>query len=455
MLQDALWVDRSVAQLGLARATAYGLPEGRQSAWRTAPAPRTLTAEQACAISGLGAVLRSFYAAADKLYHLGITEPKYAFVPEYLDRGKPGRVVTTSRLPRFKGILPLIMRPDLLWTSQGFIATEFDSIPGGAGLLSGMEYLYRERGFPVPSTIDALAGAFMAIHKGGVLAIIVSEESASYRAEMTYLATELCKRDIKAICLKPEQVESRSTGLYYLNQRITTLYRFFEMFDIDNVPNGWDMIEAAAKGQVKMTPPPKAYLEEKMWFALIHHPVLQAYWNKAMGESFCSRLKALIPLSFILDNRPVPPHATINNLYLGNQPVQSFGELADLPRKERSLVLKPSGYSPSAWGSRGVVLGGELTTKAWNAELERALSQFNDHPYVLQQYYPSVHEEQAFLEFPSKQILSFKGKSRYCPYFFNAGKDVLSGGVLVTCCPLEKPLIHGMTDAVMMPGIMQ
>ena len=150
--QRALWVDKMLAELGLARPTTYSLPHGRNAAWRVAPEPAILSVEQAEEISGLGHVLRSFYTAADKLYQLGLNDARYAFVPEYLDKGKPARIVAVARHARFKGVLPLILRPDLLWTEGGFMATEFDSIPGGVGLLSGMESLYRGFGDNVPNS---------------------------------------------------------------------------------------------------------------------------------------------------------------------------------------------------------------------------------------------------------------------------------------------------------------
>lgn len=452
--QRALWVDKELAELGLARPTTYSLPHGRNCAWRVAPAPAMLSLEQAEAISGLGRVLRSFYIAADKLYYLGLSDPQYAFVPDYLDKGKPARIVAVSRNARFKGVLPLIFRPDLLWVDSSFAATEFDSIPGGVGLLAAMESLYRTLGSNVPSSADAFAQSVKSLHKTGLFAFIVSDESAGYRDEMSYLASELNKRGVKACCLRPEQVQFRTDGLYYDEQRITTLYRFFELFDIDNVANGWDMIEAATQGLVKMTPPPKAYLEEKLWFALIHHPVLRQYWEQSMGVKDFARLVGLIPLTHVLDPRPVPPHAIIAGLYKKGQVVNSYGELRNLPRSDRSYVLKPSGFSPTAWGSRGVVLGRELTTRAWAQQLERALASFEEQPFVLQQYYHSSTHSQEFYDFASGKLQEFTGKSRYCPYFFNTSKTVIPGGMLVTTCPVDKPLIHGMTDAVMVPAIL-
>lgn len=445
-------IDSTLAQLGLARPTTYKLPHGRQSAWRVAPEPHVLTQEQQVSILNLGSVMHRFYQAADRLYHVGLSEKRYSFVVEYLDQGKPAGIVNMGRHPRFKGVLPLIYRPDLLWTSEGFVATEFDSIPGGAGLLSGMERVYSDLGFQMTDTAQAFHTAITLIHRSGLLAIVVSDESIGYRDEQAYLAARMQEMGLPAVCLAPAQVEVTHEGAFYLGKRIGTIYRFFELFDIDNVPNGWEMLHLAQSGLVKMTPPPKAYLEEKLWFAFLHHPILESYWINALDEPAFGFLKRMVPCTHILDSRPVPPHAVIPGLTFNGQPVHSYDQLLSLPRGERAFVLKPSGFSPSAWGSHGVVLGRDLTTRAWNEAVRQALRSFDHLPYVLQPFHYSATCEQEYYDFRVGDIQTFTGKSRFCPFFFNTGKTVTRGGTLVTTCPVEKPLIHGMTDACLVPA---
>jgi hypothetical protein len=46
-----------------------------------------------------------------------------------------------------------------------------------------------------------------------------------------------------------------------------------------------------------------------------------------------------------------------------------------------------------------------------------------------------------------------KGRARLSPYFFvNKGKVNL-GGVLATVCPANKKILHGMSEAVMIPVV--
>jgi hypothetical protein len=54
------------------------------------------------------------------------------------------------------------------------------------------------------------------------------------------------------------------------------VYRFFELFDLANVPNAKVILELAAAKRIRLTPPPKPMFEEKMLFALLWNRNLQA-----------------------------------------------------------------------------------------------------------------------------------------------------------------------------------
>jgi hypothetical protein len=43
------------------------------------------------------------------------------------------------------------------------------------------------------------------------------------------------------------------------------------------------------------------------------------------------------------------------------------------------------------------------------------------------------------------------GRARITPYYFVVGDDVRLGGVSATVVPIDKKLIHGMVDAVIVP----
>ena len=72
-----------------------------------------------------------------------------------------------------------------------------------------------------------------------------------------------------------------------------------------------------------------------------------------------------------MDSREIPEYAVIPGLDIGGKLVQSWKELIPLTQKERELVIKPSGFSPESWGSRGVVIGHDVSAEVWKKNIGR------------------------------------------------------------------------------------
>jgi hypothetical protein len=147
----------------------------------------------------------------------------------------------------------------------------------------------------------------------------------------------------------------------------------------------------------------------------------------------------------------MPPQAAIPELNLTD-----WKELKSLSQRERDLILKVSGFSPNAWGARGVYLGSDLSHAEWSAAVEAGLANFPTSPSILQRYEkPGVVNFQWF-DFEHNQVVPMPGRVRLCPYYFVIGDGDAAratlGGVLATVCPADKKIIHGMTDAVFAPG---
>ncbi len=49
-------------------------------------------------------------------------------------------------------------------------------------------------------------------------------------------------------------------------------------------------------------------------------------------------------------------------------------------QKQRDLVLKISGFHPTAWGARGVYVGSDLSGEEWTAQVRTALAEFGLAP---------------------------------------------------------------------------
>jgi hypothetical protein len=420
------------------RLPAKGLFTGH--AWRISPAPFPLGAELAEQIESLGRILLQFYRAANLLYRKSAEGKLPAWIAQWLDRGKPAALVETQRAAAFKNDVPRVIRPDLLLLDDHFVATELDSVPGGIGLTAWLNRTYSEIGSGVLGGSDAMLNGFATIFADARhVHIIVSEEAATYRPEMEWLAAEI---DPSRFSVQPADFAAVGDG--------DAVYRFFELFDLANVPSSTKLLELASAKRIRLTPPPKAFLEEKMLLALLWNGNLRSFWRQELGESFFRRLLQIVPYTWVVDPSPLPPHGAIPELNLTD-----WRQLATLSQKERDLILKVSGFSPHAWGARGVYLGSDLSHTDWAAAVETAVRSFETSPFVLQRYNRPRLVDATWMDFGNNQPVPMKGRARLCPYYFVAGEGDSAraqlGGVLATICPADKKIIHGMTEAIFAP----
>jgi hypothetical protein len=130
-------------------------------------------------------------------------------------------------------------------------------------------------------------------------------------------------------------------------------------------------------------------------------------------------------------------------------------QLAELGKSERDYVVKPSGFSELAWGSRGVRVANDLTKEEWIAALGEAMNDYGKTPRILQRFHKGKRVRQLYFDRKSDEVKNFDGRVRLCPYYFIEGERIRLGGILATVAPADKRLIHGMTDAVMAPCIVK
>jgi hypothetical protein len=214
------------------------------------------------------------------------------------------------------------------------------------------------------------------------------------------------------------------------------------------------MLYAARHNRVRIVPAPKASLEEKLAFALLHHHALVSFWREELGAETYARLKTLFPQTWVIDPHAMPAQGVIDGLDVAGAPVSDFRQLAALPKSERNYVIKPSGFSQLAWGSRGVKVGDDMTREEWNGAIEVALTSYDRTPYILQRFHKGKRIRQSYLDRQTDEVRDYEGRVRLCPYYFVTGEEsVQLGGILATIAPADKRLIHGMTDAVMTSSI--
>ena len=394
--------------------------------WRIAPTAFPLPAELVQQFETLGPQLLAFYRACNTLYRHSLAGKQPKWVAQYLDAGKPQELLELSRNERIKSHVPRVIRPDVILNDGNFFITELDSVPGGIGLTGWLGKTYAELGENIVGGAAGMLEGFTSI-LGDRGVVVVSEEAATYRPEMEWLGRQCGFRAIR-----PEEV----AGL----QNVETYYRFFELFDLPNVPNAWTVLAG------NVTPPPKPQLEEKMWFAFLWLEQLRPFWREQLGEPTLRALQAVLPQTWLMDATPLPPHAVIPDLGIND-----WLEMARFSQKQRELVLKISGFHEQAWGARGVSVGHDLPAAEWSAAIERALASFPDNPFILQRFEKSKLVAAEYYDFEANALRQFQGRVRLCPYYFVTGDTVKLGGVLATICPANKKILHGMADAVLAP----
>jgi hypothetical protein len=219
------------------------------------------------------------------------------------------------------------------------------------------------------------------------------------------------------------------------------------MFDLPNLPSRGSLIEAAESGKLRVTPPLKPYLEEKLWFGLFWSRPLQKFWQRELRANHWLKLKSMIPQTWVIDPAPVPHHAVIPALE-----IQDWRELKRFSQRQREFVLKVSGFSELAWGSRGVFVGQDLPQREWSDSIEQALTSFSSGPFILQKFFKGRLVKQPFYNPATNSIETLVGRVRLCPYYFVSPDDeVRLGGALATIVPADKKIVHGMRDAIMVP----
>jgi hypothetical protein len=373
------------------RAALAEQPLFEDKSWQLSPVAWLLSRDQLAQLEAIGAACLEYHQALETLYlrsaagkNLLRNKPLLApWVADYLDRGKPAALVQHARHVKNRGAFPTVLRPDLLLTEEGFVMTELDSVPGGIGLTAFLNRLYGGGRGVVDSSIlgagDAMIRRFYeslaALRpdaRNPLIALIVSDEAATYRPEMHWLAEQLQREGKRVYCLDPEDVFPLGSSLCFdiegNPEKIDIIYRFFELFDLANIRTANFFFEAWQAGEVVIVPPMRPFQEEKLGLALFHHHLLADFWAETLSGASLKLLKQLIPPSWIIDPSPLPPGAVLDGPRVGGRPMTSWSQLAGASQKERDLIIKitkPRGVR-AAWCSAATVRA-RSGSRAWKS----------------------------------------------------------------------------------------
>jgi len=404
--------------------------------WLVSPTALPLPAKFVDELERLGYRLWLFVRACNLLYQQSVQGKQPPWIADYLDRGKPLELSEMARTRQFRDDLPRVLRPDLVLTEDGYTIAELDNVPGGIGLTAWLNETYAGLGEDVIGGPAGMLDGYQAILSGGA-DIVVSDESATYLPEMQWLA----RRAGENYTVRDQNFVPGATP-----ENPRNVYRFFELFDLPNIPAAPALMQLAREGSIRVTPPFKPYMEEKMWFALFWLRPLRDFWRRELTERHFLKLQQVIPYTWLLDPTPLPQHAVIPLLE-----IHDWDELKHFSQKQRELILKISGFSETAWGSRGVELGTDLPHGEWARTIDHALQQFDTHPHILQRFHKGRLIEHPYRD-RTGAMRTMQGRVRLCPYYFDFDGKAHLRGTLATICPADKKLLHGMKDAILVPA---
>ena len=420
--------------------------------WLLSPDAFPIEKKFVAELEQLGHQLLVFQRACNQLYQLSIKGKQPDWIARYLDAGKPRELVEFSRRKEIRDDLPGVIRPDLILTDEGYIIAEIDSVPGGIGLTAWLNQTYSQFDDEIIDGANGMLDGFKSVLPNGG-DIVISQEAATYRPEMEWIATQLEGRapSRPGTAQRPSLQDQNHWRVVaaenYEPREGRSVYRFFELFDLPNIPNIDHLLRANTEGRVTITPPIKPYLEEKMWFALFWMQPLREFWRRELGEKYFTKLREVIPYSWLLDPTPLPQHAVIPRLE-----IHEWHEAAKLSQKDRDLLLKVSGFSPLGWGSRGIALGSDLAHAEWEKRIYNALATFESSPTIMQRFHKGRLLEHRYLDPDSSELKTMRGRVRLCPYYFVEADRVKLRGALATIAPADKKFVHGMRDAVLVPS---
>lgn len=445
--------------------------------WQLSPQAWPLTRAQISELEQIGEACLHFHQALENLYLRSAADKnllrnqalRAPWVAEYLDRGKPADLIAHARDDRNRGRFPAVLRPDLLLTDEGFAMTELDSVPGGIGLTAFLNRLYEAQGDVLGAGDEMLLEFYRSLKElsirqteNPVVAIVVSDESATYRPEMAWIAEQLQLRGHRVYCLHVDDLFPLGPTLCFdiegNPEKIDVVYRFFELHDLPNIPTAEYIFEAWSAGEIAVTPPLRPFQEEKMGAALFHHHLLADYWKEALPAKSFKKLRQLFPKTWVIDPVTLPPGAVLDGPPAGGRLLADWTQLDDASKKERDLIIKISGFHETAWGARSVIYGADCSRDEWRDGVRIAIDDAPHNPHVIQHYhkprriahplYPAQPDDSTELARPSVER---QGRLRLCPYYFVAEGRTRLAGALATFCPPDKKIIHGMQDAALLP----
>src|SRR5215470_8946976 len=223
--------------------------------WLLSPEAFPIDRKSLADLEQLGHRLFVFQRACNQLYQLSVKGRQPAWVARYLDAGKPAELIEFSRRKEIRDDLPQVIRPDLVLTDEGYIVAELDSVPGGIGLTAWLNQTYSTFDSQIIGGTNGMLDGFESVLPNGG-DVVISQEAATYRPEMEWTAARLNQKMLDSGYSTLDKNDSGASGNpvssvkhpallatwrvvaaeNYEPQDGRAVYRFFELFDLPNIP---------------------------------------------------------------------------------------------------------------------------------------------------------------------------------------------------------------------------
>lgn len=382
--------------------------------FRISPAPFYVTAEETVNIHEIGELTVRYFHACDVLYH------ENNEVKKLLDKNKPEFFQNQGSEPQY-----LFLRPDLLYTDQGFKVCEIETSPFGLGLAALLNEGYTEGSFETlvdPVVLAAYCHAILP-QSGEIL---YSEKTKAYSEQLAYLG---------------DTVFSHKRGEWVTKQidpvvKGENIYRAFYLHEYQTDPQVKKLLNEHGDGNGKskmILPSLTPQMEEKVLLALIWDKRYVDFFQKNLGDVVVKKLQHIIPPTIIVGQE---------SSFIGTMPVENLLDLATIPRSKRKYVLKVSGFDPDSSWAEGVALLHEASAEKTKKLLEHAINDTNQ-TYILQEF---VEPKKVTMSYEDPAGLeTMRAGMRITPYF-NA-KDGTLISIKATGCE-NTNYIHGTSTSI-------
>lgn len=333
-----------------------------------------------------------------------------------------------SVLAEIHGLQPhyFFFRPDFLLTETGYKACEVEFSPFGFPLAIFLHNAYNQirekqgESLWQPDLIKKVADEWKNRLGDSASACIFTDHTWKFKGQFEYLAQQLAPYGVNiAVELwKPEQA---------LPDR--PLYRCFYWHE-RAVRNAW---VDRKTGQTKNTfPSDTPYFETKQPLVdFTENPVVKQRLSRQAREIL---EQALFPTWAL---RPWRPPASF--------PVEleTWHQLADLPKSQRKFVIKRVGDHPAASWAKSVVFLHKISTLATHQLISTALEE--PGAWIIQPFINSEKVSHSYFSPLENQVMSMKGRIRLTPYYSWDTGDWLVGKATIRRDTL---IIHGASDSI-------